>query len=457
MNPSFRLRLEEIRRGKWVIVAATVITMLSTALPSVLADPTYLAKSALVVSSPDRATDQDALLAVGYATLFNDPANNVRLRAMKNLPDDIVFEARTAAASPIVTVEAIAADPKLAQDAAEAMAVALRDDINAVRKKENERLIADLTRQLNELFALPGADGAPNLGIGPLQERIGDIRSDSTSQLRDLQLRAGVIRQAPDVVLNVALGAVGGLLLGVLMVLLYCRVLGRPTATELQQRTGVRALVEVPSGGDPDGDSLRAERLRTLANIIRLGGQNRAQVVALTDVAGAGRATELAGAMANLSAQQGYRTVLVHANEATRLAGQAGFTDALADRRTVRSLLVDGAAETLRIMPSGSEITDRYATVTRERVAAVLDELRSDADAVFVAAPAIDESSETQVVCAAADATILVVSGQYSRSRDVSAAAETLAQSHVTLLGAVVVDGEVAGRPVAVPAGAPRT
>lgn len=456
MNSSLRLRLDEIRRGKWVILVVTLVAVATTALPSLLADPTYLAKSALVVSSPDRATDQDALLAVGYATLFNDPANNVRLRATKSLPDDVTFEARTAAASPIVTIEATADDPKEAQDAAEAMAIALRDDVNAVRKQENERLIADLSGQLDELFALPGSDGAPNLGIGPIQERIGDIRADSTNQLRDLQLRAGVIRQAPDVVLNIALGAVGGLVLGVFLVLLYARLLGRPSATELQQRTGVRALVEVPSGGDPDSDSLRAERLRTLANIIRFDEKAGAKVVAMTDVAGATRATELAGAMANLSAQQGYRTVLVHANEATRLAGQAGFTDALADRRSVQSLLVDGAVEALRIMPSGSEITDRYATVTRERVTSVLAELRADADAIFVAAPAIDESSETQVVCAAADVTILVVSGQSSRSRDVSAAAETLAQSHADLMGAVVVDGEVAGRPVAVPAGAHR-
>ena len=57
-------------------------------------------------------------MAVGYATLFNEPATIDRLRATTKIPEDVTFEARTVAASPILTIEATADDPKVAQDAA---------------------------------------------------------------------------------------------------------------------------------------------------------------------------------------------------------------------------------------------------------------------------------------------------------------------------------------------------
>ena len=54
-------------------------------------------------------------------------------------------------------------------------------------------------------------------------------------------------------------------------------------------------------------------------------------------------------------------------------------------------------------------LADRYSRLTRGRIVAVLDELRTDADTIVVAAPSIPETAETQLVCAAADLTILVV------------------------------------------------
>ena len=121
-------------------------------------------------------------------------------------------------------------------------------------------------------------------------------------------------------------------------------------------------------------------------------------------------------------------------------AGGAGFNDALADSSLVHDVLKDGDVESLKILPAGSTLADRYSLMTRERIVAVLDELRTDADTIIVVAPSIAETTETQLVCAAADVTILVVTRGSSRAGDVTSAAETLAKAHAVLLGAVLID-----------------
>ena len=182
--------------------------------------------------------------------------------------------------------------------------------------------------------------------------------------------------------------------------------------------------------------------MRTLANIVSLQDLPKSSVIALTDSRGARGARDLAEALAELSAQQGYRTVLVYAdNDASQPADGAGFNDALADSSLVHNVLKDGAVESLKILPAGSVVADRYSLMTRERIVAVLDELRTGADTIVVVAPSIAETTETQLVCAAADLTMLVVTRGSSRAGDVTSAAEALADAHAVLLGAVLIDG----------------
>ena len=56
--------------------------------------------------------------------------------AKTKIPEDVTFEARTAAASPILTIEATADDPNVAQDAALHMAAAFSEDVNAANRPE---------------------------------------------------------------------------------------------------------------------------------------------------------------------------------------------------------------------------------------------------------------------------------------------------------------------------------
>ncbi len=64
------------------------------------------------------------------------------------------------------------------------------------------------------------------------------------------------------------------------------------------------------------------------------------------------------------------------------------------------------------------------------------------ADTIVVVAPSIVDTIDSQPICTAADFTIVVVGSRSSRAGDVTAAVDALADAHVVLLGAVMVDGK---------------
>ncbi|KWX66502.1 hypothetical protein [Mycobacterium sp. NAZ190054] len=444
MNAQMARHIEQIRRRWWVVLSVVAVTVLATAVHSADADATYVGKSLLVQSSPERTPEQDATMAVGYATLFNEPVTIGRLRERTQVPEGVSFEARTVAASPILTIEATAEDPEVAQTAAQQMAAAFRDDINSVRNAGFAKEIEGVERQLQTLKSQREPDGSMNPLVPVVQERLDDMRADATDQLRDLQLRAGVTKMEPQFALQVATGAVGGLFLGALAALGLAAMSPRlMNARDLLHKTGVEPLIEVPRAGSIRGNRLREDRLRMLANYISLQDLPRSAVIALTDCRGARGAQDLAEDLARLSAQQGRRTVLVYANNSTSPpSGYPGFNNVLTDRSLVDSALTDSAVDSLKILPAGPVIADRYPLLSRERIDTVLDELRVGTDIVVVVAPPVTDSIDSHPVCAAADLTILVVGKRVSRSGDVAAAAEALTKAHAVLLGAVLVDGK---------------
>ena len=433
-------RMEQIRQRWWVLVVVAALGVLVAAASSLSMHPTYLGRSTLVLSTS--APQQDALMVVGYMTIFNDPATIARLRTTTKIPEDVTFEARTVAASPILAIEATADDPKVAQDAAYDMAEALRADISASQWAGIDGYIADLERQLAEIPPVDPAGGT-NDYYASLQERIDSARALKSNALGLLQPRAGVTEHAPSLVSRLVQGAAGGLVLGILAALGLAALSTRLTnAADLRDKTGVAPLVEVPAAGSGKLKRVRQERLRTLANLISLEDLPKPTVIALTDSRGGGEARGVAEALAELSAQQGGRTVLVYAdNHASPPAGGAGFNDVLADSGLVHQVLKDGDVESLKILPAGSTLADRYPLVTRDRIDAVFGKLRTDADTIIVAAPSIAETTDAQLVCAAADATILVVTRGSSRASEVTSAAEALAKAHAVHLGAVLIDG----------------
>lgn len=443
MNPTVRRRIDQIRQRWWLVLVITVLATLTALQPLLLSKPTYAATSTLVLSSPGRNPVEDAAMAVGYATLLNQPATIDRLKAARHIPADVKFEARTVGASPILTVEATAKDPTVAQDSAQDMAEAFRDDVNSVRHARKVKAIQDRQAELDALLARPGPEGLVNPMAPIVQEELSTLRADTTDQLQELQLQAGVDKVDTQIPFQFAARVLGGLVLGVLAALGLSALSNRVTnSADLQDKTGIKPLVEVPAGGSTAKEQLREERLRALANIVSLQELPKSTVVALTDCHGARGARDLAEALARLSSEQGNQTVLVYAdNAASRGTAEAGFNDVLADHELVGTVLTNGTVDSLNVMHSGSVLADRYPLMSRENIAAVFDELRMNADVIVVAAPSIADTIDAQTICAASDLSVIVIGKDATRARDVTAAVDALADTHAVLLGAVLIDG----------------
>ncbi|MFE3290947.1 hypothetical protein [Rhodococcus sp. NPDC059234] len=446
MNSTLKRRIEQVRQRWWVVLAITVFAIVGAFATSHGASTTYVAKAALIVSSPGRPPEQDAVLVQGYVTYFNDPATQEHLRAADpNIPAGATFQARTAAASPILYVEATAHDRGTAQSAAELMAEALRDDVNAVRTEGTKGSLEQLTKQLDAMRATQ-VPGVLDPSITALQDRIDSIRFDSTNQLQDLQLRAGVTEVRPKGSFDLLLAAVGGLILGTLAALALATVSTRlRTLDDVREKTDVEPLVEVPRGGSDERNAAREDRLRQVANMTRLADLPRPTVVAVTETRNVSGARTIARALAELPAIQGDRTILVQATpspESDSAPRGAGLAGVLADdpEYSVQRALCAGNVPTMSILPPGELGADPFTLFTPDRIAALVDSLRSMADMVVIEAPSISKVSEAQVLCAAADCTILVIAKGTSRAGDVDEAARTLTKAHALLLGAVMLD-----------------
>jgi succinoglycan biosynthesis transport protein ExoP len=441
MNPKLRRRVKQVRRGWWVVVLIAAICTTGSVLISLCTPPTYVGESVLALTSPGRSPEQDAIVAVGYAKIFNQPATIERLRAGSGTPTDVEFEAQTVAASPILSIEASAGDPKTAQDAAQKMAEAFRDDISAVRQKGTQQAAADVQSQLDELLAQPQPPGTVNPTIGVLQERLDSMRFDTTNELQDLQLRAGVIEKTPKTWFNITVGAVGGLVVGILAAIGLSALSTRfKDSADVLDKTGIEPLVEVPGAGSARHDGTRDERVRALANIISLQDLTKAPVIALSDSRGAREARELTKGLAEMSAHQGYRTVLVYADQDPANATSMGLNDALVDSGLVPAVLQEAEDGHLMILQQGAFHAER-SCLTRERMGAVLDELRTRADTIFMVAPPVADTIDSQIVCAAADLTMIMVAKGSTRTKDVNAAVTVLDKARAKFLGLVLVDG----------------
>ena len=442
MNPVLKRRTDQIRRGWWIVALAVALGAGVAGLISLNQPTTYVGKSVLILSSTGRSPDQDATVAVGYAKLFNEPATVDRLKEVADIPSDIEFEAQTVAASPILTIAATAEGPAVAQDAAQKMAQTFSEDINSVRRNGTDKAIADLQRQMDDLRAQPQPIGIVDPQLGAMQERLDAMKSDTTDQLTELQLRAGVTEIAPVIGFNFAAGIFGGLLVGVFAAIGLASLSTRlRTADDLLHKTGFEPLAEVPAAGSVELAGLRDERIRALANTISLQDLAKSPVIAVTDCRHALGALDLAQGLAELSARQGLQTVLIRGDAAAGAdSAERGLNDALADTSLVPALLQAGQAEMLTIIPQGSP-TAGHSYMTRERLSSVLDEFGTRADTIILVAPSISDTTDSQIVCAAADLTILVAGIGSTTATDVKTAAASLRSTHAELLGVVMVAG----------------
>ena len=431
MSP-LQIQWDRIRRRWALILVIGIVAAAGSLGASLLQGSTYTGRSALTIVSQDRAPEQDTVLAQGYADYFNQASSQQQLRQTAGIDSSVGLNARIAAASPIVYIEAVADSPEVASDAATKMAVALRDDVNSSLGGDAQaQQLADLNQQL--AAAQRTGDQAQ---VSTLQRQISDLQGQSTNQLQDLQLNAGVVANPTNAGRNAAAALVGGLLLGALLAMALGRFENRiVTPNEVRDRLGLQVLAAV-GGKRKSGENARNEMLRALMGLTNAHGMPVPGSLAITGpTTTRASKTRVAVALAGLRALQGQTTLLVQADfesdagGSSELASMSGVADFLAERGDSRldgKVFSNGRA--LLVSPRGSKRDDLFALFSRSHVSRLLQQGSMLADLVIIDAPPV-QSVEGQVVCSAADRSLLVVEEGETRSRDASAALEALAQA----------------------------
>ncbi|BAH54044.1 hypothetical protein [Rhodococcus opacus] len=449
---ALRVHIEHIWRRKWVVACIAALAVLGAIYTSLGAGTSYTGKSVLTIDSQARLPEQDVALARGYADTFNYLPYQDRLRVAAGIPDDVTFEAGTAASGPMVIIEATSDDSSTAESSAAAMAEAFRDDFNANWRSGRDRAIEDLEFERNEdltaLGSLPpeGPETAlRTASANGIQDRISQLQADTTGQLRILQSSAGVVATAPSTARNLVLALFGGLVLGGVAALALAGVENRLTSRdEIRDHLGVDTLTEIPPGGSAAADRLREQRFKQLATIVGMADLPRPATIAVTAPRATDGTGQVAKAIAEYRAIQGEWTLLVRADlRGSDTDGEpAGVGDVLRNTHSisVEKLLQAGPTGHMRVMGPGAREGDSYSLFTRSRFAGLVALGRRAADLTVVETPPIVDAAESQVVCAGVDRTMLVIDKTTAHTADAKEACRLLTQAGVTLLGAVIID-----------------
>jgi Mrp family chromosome partitioning ATPase len=453
------MQLARIRRGLWLVVLVAMIAMAATVFAAERAGAQYTGRAALSIGSLNRAPEQDTVLAQGYVDYFNEGSYQQRLRSTVSIPGNITFSARVAAASPIIYVEGVGPDPDAVRTAVATMATAFRNDVNSGIQADESSRIAALKQQIaiqqEALNASQPNSQAGNLAsqtISQLQTSITEIQADTSNQLQELQMMAGVAQVQSNLAVNLALALAGGLVLGMLAALALAALRNRLfSATEVEDQLGVSVLAEVPGGTSAQAEQEREQRLKRLANLVGLLTTKQPATVAVVAARRSAASTLVAEALANHRAGLRDRSVLVRADlhgSRTTTGTASGVSDVLSRWPTIDavSLLRPVDAPGLQVLPVGAVDEDAHRLFAADRLEPMLAGLAKTCDWVIIDAPPLLETSEAQVICATADYVIMVIDSGVTRVPAAREALRMLTQVGNAPLGCVLVDPRAAAR-----------
>ncbi|CAL9616984.1 Wzz/FepE/Etk N-terminal domain-containing protein [Streptomyces sp. enrichment culture] len=253
--------------------------------------------------------------------------------------------------------------------------------------------------------------------------------------------------------LNVAIGLLGGAIVGVAGAVLrhtLDRTLRSPG--DIRSRLGLTTLGTLPPpegrrrGAPPTGTTRRAEALSQLSTRLRFAsdaGLPRSLLIA-SALPGEGR-TRTALDVATSVARTGGRVVLVEADlrrprlgAELDLAPSPGLTGVLTGTAAPHSALVQWRPGHLRVLPAGPAHPDPYPLLSGRRLTEVLRTLEADADLVVVDSPPLLPFADGAAVGSVAHGVLFVVRADRTPREEALRALDTLAAVHAEVLGAVL-------------------
>ena len=260
---------------------------------------------------------------------------------------------------------------------------------------------------------------------------------------------------SPDVLVNLALGLLAGLGLGV-----GAAVLRESLDTTVRSTTEAEAIVQAPTLGtvgfdsdtpnhpllDRESASPRAEAFRALrTNLQYVDVDNPVRAVVVTSsLAGEGKTTTSAN-LALTQAQSGQRVLLLEGDlrrpKAVDLFGLVegvGLTNVLVGKadfdEVVQSVVVGG----LDVLASGPVPPNPSELLGSHQMEHLLTELKERYDLIVIDAPPLLPVTDAAVLARVADGAVMVVRHSKTRREELETAREALESVNARVLGIVV-------------------
>lgn len=226
----------------------------------------------------------------------------------------------------------------------------------------------------------------------------------------------------PRVGLNLMLGALVGLVLGVgLAFFIEYLDTSVKTMEDVENLLGVPVLAIIPQGirllHKEPGDSPDAEAYRILRTNIEFNRKNpQANTISIVSGGpGEGKSTTIAN-LAFICAQGGYSTLIVDADlrrpvqhELFDLNNNKGLTNYLTTDMQLEDVILPTIAENLSVLPSGVLPSDAVGILNSQRMSDMIGELKLRYDIIFFDSPPMLGVSDASVLASEVDQTVIVV------------------------------------------------
>ncbi len=333
---------------------------------------------------------------------------------------------------------------------------ALDDAINATQDPVE---IARLGTERLLLVELASTElNALDTQISGLQRTLSELRVQS-DLLTDPEISARVNAPAaapsrpaePNIVRNLLLAAVSGLILAVGAALLAETLDATIKGTdEIGEATGLPNLASIPrlrKRGVTLGVDDAHQRILSAVSLAEVGRGNLRTILVTSANAGEGKSST-AVQLARLSAAGGTRTLLIEgdlyrptASARLGIANRIGLSDHLDGSRSIDEVIFETAEdENLDVLPSGrAEAGDVIDLLRSPSFAILLRKVAKRYDRIFIDSAPVLAVADTVEVAVHCDAALLVVRAGETKGRELTEAMRLLRSSRVDALGTVLV------------------
>lgn len=361
------------------------------------------------------------------------------------------------------------------RDLLNAELVGMRDamiDQLDVRKSERKDLATRLNEAKERLRDKTLEDQKVQIALQEYQiekDRYDKLKNDYTAdKMRMMAPRTSLVVYAepveatapssPKYKLNLIVGAVAGVIFGIVVAFIYNyfdtsvktledaeRSLGLPVLGVIPQDAGLLILQD---GNSPDAEAYRI--LRTNMELKKALFKSTVYTIVSANAA-EGKTTTLSN-LAYTYAQAGFSTLMIDADlRRPRLARYAelqsdvGLTNYLTGEMEMKDIIFQTGVDNLYLMPSGPLPTDPSGLIGSYRMERLIESLSKKFDVVLIDSPPVLGVSDASLLVSKSDATLLVLQPRKMPLKALLRAKELIRNAGGNLMGLVMNNVDISG------------